>query len=289
MPSLKEIKERITSIKSTQKITSAMKMLASSKLKKAQYQMNCFLPYQRKLNAMLNSFLFCITDFKSDLTKKREIKRIALVIFSSNTSLCGTFNSNIIKLFNETISKYRYLNQKDIEVYTVGKKIEDYVRKLTFPLKVEGNHTQLIEKPNFARLKQLADKLLSDFLNQKIDKVELLYNHCKNAIFQTTNLEPYLPIQMKQPKSTSHADYIIEPDKDTVLNTLILRSLYSKIYAVLLNSVIAEHTARLVSMQIAIDNADEILEELTIQHNKQRQQTITNDLLDIISSSEALK
>jgi len=291
MPSLKEIKERIASVKSTQKITSAMKMAASAKLKKTQYQIGCFLPYQQKLNEILNSLLLSATDFESDLTKKREIKRIAIVVFSSNMSLCGAFNYNIIKLFNETINKYKYLNSRDIEVYTIGGKIEDYVSKLTPSLKIKGNQTKLIDNPNFDGAKQIADKLISDFLNQKLDKVELVYNHCKNIVCQLTNMESYLPIQIKQSKITSiaHTNYIIEPDKDTVLNTLIPKSLHSKIYTVLLDSTAAEQAARVIAMQTATDNASDILDELTIQYNKQRQQTITNELLDIISGSEALK
>lgn len=284
MHSLKEIKERITSVKSIQKITSAMKMVASAKLKKMQYQIDCFLPYQQKLNEILNSFLLCATDFESNLTKKREIKRIAIVIFSSNVSLCGAFNSKIIKLFNETIDKYKYLNPRDIEVYTIGGKIENYVSKLTLPFKIKRNQTELINKSNFVGTKQIADKLISDFLNQKIDRVELIYNHCKNSVSQITIIESYLPIQIKQSETTSivYTNYIIEPDKDTVLNTLILKSLHNKIYTVLLDSTAAEQAARVIAMQIATDNANDILDELTIQYNKQRQQTITNELLDII-------
>ncbi|MDH8702221.1 F-type H+-transporting ATPase subunit gamma [Dysgonomonadaceae bacterium PH5-43] len=292
MASLKEIKGRITSVKSTQKITSAMKMVASAKLRKAQYQIERFLPYQGKLNEILSSFLSSTTDFDSNLAEEREVNRLAIVVVSSNSSLCGAFNANVIKLLNDTLNKYKGLSCENIEIYAIGKKVEDYVNKLTLPFVVKGGYIDLMDKPNFDEAKQIANELVERFSKSEIDRVELIYNHFKSNAVQIPTDEQYLPIDLTiQTNNVTpvNADYIVEPDKETVLHSLIPKSLYSKLYAVILDSAAAEHAARVMAMQIATDNADDLLEELTIQFNKQRQQAITNELLDILGGSEALK
>ncbi|MDR1526657.1 MAG: F0F1 ATP synthase subunit gamma [Dysgonamonadaceae bacterium] len=292
MASLKEIKGRIASVKSTQKITSAMKMVASAKLRKAQTTIDNFLPYQQKLDEMLRSFLASISGFETPLAEEREVKRVALVVFSSNSSLCGAFNSNIFKLLKETIERYRPLGYKNIEIYSAGKKVEEQIRKLALPCPLMGSYTEWMEKPHFEGAKQIADTLIQHFLQHRIDTVELLYNHSKTTAVQVPTREQYLPINLNTQlpvTSTIQTDYIIEPDKETVLQSLLPKSLHSKIYAVSLDSAAAEQGARVVAMQIATDNAGEILDELTIQYNKQRQQAITSELLDIIGGSEALK
>jgi F-type H+-transporting ATPase subunit gamma len=292
MPSLKEIKSRIASVKSTQKITSAMKMVASAKLRKAQYQIERFLPYERRLSAILNDFLSGYTEekFSSVLSEVREIRRVAIVVLSSNSSLCGAFNSNIIRLLHELIHKYLDMNC-EIAIYPVGKKVEESVKKLTIPVEIKGSYVPLMDKPSFEGAKEIADCLMDDFIANKIDKVDLLYNHFKNTAVQIPTEEVFLPIDLSEKKGgkTISTDYLIEPDRGTILESLIPRSLRSKIYAILLDSAAAEQAARTVAMQIATDNADEILDELTIQFNKQRQQAITSELLDIIGGSEALK
>ena len=294
MASLKEIKGRIASVKSTQKITAAMKMVASAKLRKAQYQIERFLPYETRLNEILNSFLSSETDFISPLSEVREIKRVAIIAISSNSSLCGAFNSNIQKLLSESLKKYRDLNCETIEIYPIGKKIEDAARKLPIAstAKVKGSYIDLMDKPNFEGAKEIADQVIGDFLNDKIDHVELIYNHFKSTAVQIPTDEQFLPLILstdKDVKSSIQTDYIVEPDKKTIINSLIPKSLRSKIYAALLDSAAAEQAARTVAMQIATDNANDILEELTIQYNKQRQQAITNELLDIVGGSEAQK
>lgn len=294
MPSLKEIKGRIASVRSTQKITSAMKMVASAKLRKAQYQIERFLPYQQKLNEMLNSFLSSLPEFDSNLAEQREVQRVAIVIISSNSSLCGAFNSNIHKLLNERLNEYKCLSCENVEIYAIGKKIEEYARKLPLPFPVKGSYIELMDHPNFDGAKAIADILIADFLEKKIDRVEILYNHYKSTAVQVPTIEQYLPLNLTSEELSSsehpvHTDYIVEPDKPTVLNELLPRSLRSKIYAVLLDSAAAEQAARTVAMQIATDNANDLLDELTIQYNKQRQQAITNELLDIVGGSEALK
>ena len=294
MPSLKEIKGRIASVRSTQKITSAMKMVASAKLRKAQYQIERFLPYQHKLDEMLNSFLVSLPEFDSDLSEQRETQRIAIVVVSSNSSLCGAFNSNIQKVFNERLNEYRNLDCAEVEIYAIGKKIEAFVRKLPFAFQVKGSYVELMDKPTYEGAKSIAEGLIRDFLDKKIDKVEIIYSHFKSTAVQVPIIEQYLPLALnpvadKTSENPLNTDYLVEPDKETVLSQLLPKSLYSKIYAVLLDSAAAEQAARTVAMQIATDNASDILDGLTIQYNKQRQQAITSELLDIIGGSEALK
>jgi len=292
MPSLKEIKGRIASVKSTKKITSAMKMVASAKLRKAQYQIEQFLPYERRLSNILNDFLSGYTEeeFSSAFSEVREIQHVAIVVLSSNSSLCGAFNSNIIRILHECIKKYQALNC-EITIYAVGKKVESAVRKLTIPLEIKGGYTSLMDKPAFVGAKEIADLLMKDFIEKKIERVDLIYNHFKSTGVQIPTEEQFLPVDLSKRIETKAipTDYLIEPDRQTLLETLIPRSLRSKIYAILLDSSAAEHAARVVAMQIATDNADEILDGLTIQFNKQRQQSITSELLDIIGGSEALK
>jgi F-type H+-transporting ATPase subunit gamma len=292
MPSLKEIKERIASVNSTRKITSAMKMVSSAKLRKAQSHVEQFLPYQKQLMGILGRYLSVdAEEFSSPLAENREVKRIAIVAVSSNSSLCGAFNSNVIRLLLETIQKYHALNCK-IEVYPIGKKVEETVKKCTIPVEQKGSYISLMDKPNYEEAGNIADSLVADFLSKKVDKVELIYNHFKSMGSQIPTNDPFLPIVL--PKNETQTvitatDYIVEPDRKTLLDALLPKSLRAKIYAVILDSAAAEQAARTVAMQIATDNAGDLMDELTLQYNKQRQQAITSELLDILGGSEALK
>jgi len=289
MASLKEIKGRIKSVKSTQKITSAMKMVSSAKLRVAQNRIENFLPYQQHLTSIMSNFLSSETDYISPLSTKREVNAVAIVVISSNSSLCGAFNSNIIKLLNQTIKDYPHIPKENIYIYPIGKKVEDAIKKNGGI--VQGSFIQLMDKPKFDDAKNIADNLIADFLSKKIDKVELIYNHFKNTASQVSTREQFLPIELtsQQNTKTISTDYIVEPDKITILEALIPKSLRIKLYASILDSAAAEQAARTVAMQIATENANEILSDLTIQYNKQRQQAITSELLDIIGGSEALK
>ena len=289
MASLKEIKGRINSVKSTQKITSAMKMVSSAKLRVAQNRIENFLPYQQHLTNIMSNFLSSETDYTSPLSIKREVSAVAIVVISSNSSLCGAFNSNIIKLLNQTIKDYPHIPREKIYIYPIGKKVEDAIKKNGGI--IQGSFIHLMEKPKFDGAKSIADNLITDFLNKKIDKVELIYNHFKSTASQVPTREQFLPIRLASQQSTKtiSTDYIVEPDKITILEALIPKSLRIKLYAGILDSAAAEQAARTMAMQIATENANEILSDLTIQYNKQRQQAITNELLDIIGGSEALK
>ncbi|GHT50270.1 ATP synthase gamma chain [Bacteroidia bacterium] len=295
MPSLKEIKSRIGSVKSTKKITSAMKMVASAKLRKAQKRVESFLPYQQKMDEILHSFLASSSDFQTNLAEVRDVKRVAIVALSSNSSLCGAFNANAFKQFKEALTRYKHLPDEAIEIYAIGKKIENDIRKMNRKFDIKGSHIPLMDEPTFAGAKQVAQSLMADFRTHKIDKVDLVYNHFKSSAVQVPTIEQFLPVNPpKSPKNPPQGepvgtDYIVEPDHETVLQSLIPQSLQGKVYAIIVDSAAAEQAARLVAMQVATDNAEDILDELTIQFNKQRQQSITSELLDIIGGAEAQK
>ena len=284
MSSLKEIKSRIQSVKSTQKITSAMKMVSSAKLRKAQKTIENFFPYEQRLNGLLNNFLSAEEDNSSVFSEIREVKRVAIVVFSSNSSLCGGYNSNVSKLLAQTVEKYHKLGREHILIYPVGKKVAKACRKLGF--EPEANFEAMADKPSYAATLSLSDELIELFRNKDIDKVELIYHHFASKSSQILKSETFLPIQLKpSQKGTVVLDYIVEPDRETIMNELIPKVLRLKIYTALLDSNASEHAARTMAMQIATDNATDILQELSLQYNKSRQQAITNELLDIVGGS----
>ena len=269
MASLKEVKNRINSVKSTRQITSAMKMVASAKLHKAQGRITSMLPYQRKLNEILTNFLRTETSFESVYTAKREVTRVAIVVCSSNSSLCGAYNSNVAR---------------NILVYPVGKKVEEAVKKLACVK--QGSYQKLVDVPAYADAYQLANELMTSFAENKVDRVELIYHHFKSMGSQILTREDYLPIDLSKMTGTTadgkkeasrgfNNDYIVEPSVGKVLSELLPMVLCQKIYTMLLDSVTSEHAARMLAMQAATDNAEDLIQELTIQYNKTRQQSIT--------------
>lgn len=290
MASLKEVKTRINSVQSTRKITSAMKMVASAKLHKAQGAIENMLPYQRKLNKILTNFLSADLPVESPFCAERPVKRIAIVAFSSNSSLCGAFNANVLKMFLQTVGEYRELGQDNILIYPVGKKIEEAVKKLGFFS--QGSYQRLVDKPSYDEAAALARLLMELFLEKNIDRVELIYHHFRSMGIQELLRERYLPIdlsavQNEDGKTGMVNDYIIEPSAAQLIADLIPQVLSQKIFTAALDSNASEHAARTLAMQIATDNANELIQELTKQYNKTRQQAITNELLDIVGGSMA--
>ena len=284
MASLKEIKTRIQSVKSTQKITSAMKMVSSAKLRKAQKTIENLFPYEQRLNGLLNNFLSAEEDNVSVYAETREVKRVAIVAFSSNSSLCGSFNTNVAKRLNQTIEKYKALGVETIVVYPIGKKVAKASRKAGF--EPQSNFDSMADKPSYTAAVTFADDIMRLFKNKDIDCVELIYHHFKSKSTQVMTEETFLPIQLKPAeKGTVALDYIVEPDRETIMAELIPKVLRLKIYTALLDSNASEHAARTMSMQTATDNATDLLQDLSLQYNKSRQQAITNELLDIIGGS----
>ena len=290
MASLKEVKTRINSVQSTRKITSATKMVASAKLHKAQGAIENMLPYQRKLNKILTNFLSADLPVESPFCVERPVKRVAIVAFSSNSSLCGAFNANVLKMFLQTVGEYRELGQDNILIYPVGKKIEEAVKKLGFfP---QGSYQKLADKPSYDEAAALAKLLMELFLEKNIDRVELIYHHFKSMGVQELLRERYLPIDLSAVQNDEERggvvnDYIIEPSAAQLIADLIPQVLSQKIFTAALDSNASEHAARTLAMQIATDNANELIQELTKQYNKTRQQAITNELLDIVGGSMA--
>ncbi len=316
MPSLKEIKTRIASVNNTRKITSAMKMVASSKLHHAQTAIQNMLPYENMLEHILKSFLISVPEVQTIYNVERPaLRRVALVVFSSNSSLCGGFNSNVIKKMLQAIDEYHSQGVKDVVVYPVGRKVAEKVKKLGIPF--EGPFLELADKPNAQGCTQIASELMGKYAKGEIDKVELVFHHFKSAGSQILLRRTLLPIDIntelgalndrdlssnmvtakaqeylrKKGQNVSgrevqgrviNDDFIVEPDLRTVLSSLIPKLLHLMVYTALLDSNASEHAARMVAMQTATDNADEILRDLNLQYNKSRQQAITSELLDIV-------
>ena len=291
MASLREIKNRIASVRSTRQITSAMKMVASAKLHKAQGRIENMLPYQQKLNAILTNFLGTDTTVESPYTAVRQVAHVAVVAFSSNTSLCGAYNMNVVKLLEEVLEEYRSLGKDNIAIYPVGKKIEEAVRRMGY--EPRGSYQQMADKPSYEEARGLAVELMDSFVTGQVDRIVLVYHHFKSAGTQVLLKENYLPIDLQQtvsPSETSSttaylSDYIVEPAVDSLMAELLPKVLCQKIYTVLLDSSASEHAARMMAMQTATDNANDLIQDLTKQYNKGRQQAITNELLDIIGGS----
>lgn len=320
MPSLKEIKTRIASVNSTRKITSAMKMVASSKLHHAQVAIQNMLPYENLLEHILKSFLVSMPETNTIYEMEHaQTKRVALIVFSSNSSLCGGFNNNVIKMMREVGNEYK-AQGIDVLVYSIGRKVEEKVEKLGFTK--AGSYLDLAEKPDAAQCADIMHEVGQKFVHGEIDRIELIYHHFKSAGSQILTRKTLLPIDLstetigedndrdltsnvatakaqeylrkrKEREEERQAvkgvklndDFIVEPDLETVLYTLVPKLLHLMVYTALLDSVASEHAARMVAMQTATDNADELLRELNLEYNKSRQAAITNELLDIVGGS----
>jgi len=280
MASLKSIKERILSIRSTRKVTSAMKMVSSAKLHKAQNRIEHMLLYSNALYRVMKNLLS--NDFSTDLSEERSVNRIAIVAFSSDTALAGAFNANIIRELEKSLEYYK---GKEIRLYTVGKKVYDAIRKSG--IEITHNYEDLAAKPDYKIISELASLFIQQFRDHEIDRVEVIYHHFKSAGSQELIRENLLPVVLdtETEDKVSSVDYIYEPSREELLKVLIPKSIKLKLYTVLLDSNASEHAARMVAMQAATDNADRLINDLTLAYNKSRQQAITSELLDIISGS----
>ena len=299
MPSLKEIKGRIGSVQSTLKITSAMKLVASAKLRKAQQTIEGMRPYERKLQGMLDHLVASGAKVSGEYTRTPAEGagklRVALVAFASNSSLCGAFNANAVRLTQETIRSY---GEADVTVYSIGRKMADSMRKAGHPS--PADYQKLADKPAYAPAAELAEQLMADFLAGRLDRIDLVYNHFVSSGKQVPVRETLLPMgeipgQARNedesaptliPGSTRDLDYILEPSASALLADLLPKSLRLKFYTALLDSNASEHAARTVAMQTATDNGEDLLQELTLQYNKSRQQKITSEILDLAGGSQ---
>ena len=300
MASLKEIKGRIASVANTLKITSAMKLVASAKLHKAQQAIGNMLPYQKQLYRILMDLMATAgsegTGLQPDsggLMASRPVGKVAIVAFSSNSSLCGAFNSNVVKQVLAVVAEYRSqgLSDSDITVYSVGRKMADAIRKTGF--RSPADYSRMAENPSYEAAAALAQELLDGFRDGRFDKVELVYNHYKSTASQPTLRQTYLPISLKRPEVSeaeiphprNPEDLLIEPSVDELIGVLLPKVVRLRIYTTLLDSNAAEHAARTVAMQTATDNGNDLLAELTLEYNKGRQQKITSEILDIVGGT----
>jgi F-type H+-transporting ATPase subunit gamma len=297
MPSLKEIKGRIGSVQSTLKITSAMKLVASAKLRKAQQTIEGMRPYERKLQGMLDHLMASGAKVSGAYYRSAPVgaeqegvpvrPRIALVAFASNSSLCGAFNANAVRLTLDTVRSY---GEADVTVYSIGRKMSDAMRKAGYPS--PDNYQQLADKPSYAPAAELAEKLMVDFREGRLDRIDLVYNHFVSSGKQVPVRETLLPMGemaanvIPGEAKESDPDYILEPSASDLLDDLLPKSLRLKFYTALLDSNASEHAARTVAMQTATDNGEDLLQELTLQYNKSRQQKITSEILDLAGGSQ---
>ncbi len=291
MPSLKEVKNRITSVVSTQQITKAMKMVAAAKLRRSQDRILQMRPFAQKLAYILRNLSSAQSDGADNwFSAVREEKRILIVAVSSDRGLCGSFNTNVIKgvlrLINE---KYEQQNrQGNVTVLSIGKKAEDYFGKRKFP--IVKNFTGIIASISFDRVADASEYIMDAFKKGTYDKVEIVYNEFKNVATQVLRTEQYLPVVMPEREDkTSEVDYIYQPDREEIVTGLIPKSLKVQLFKAVLDSNAAENGARMTAMDKATENAGELLKELRLTYNRTRQAAITKEILEIVGGAEALK
>ena len=290
MASLKEVKTRIASVNSTRKITSAMKMVASSKLHRAQQAIESMRPYERQLTRIMSTFVGSMEgEVDTAYAAQRDVKRVVIVLFTSNSSLCGGYNANAVKAFVKKVEEYRSRNIEVCRVYAMGKKAAEAVGKLkNFDL---VDKSALLDHPSYQEAAKVASELMDLYVKGDIDEVDLIYHHFKSAGTQILTTETFLPIDLHadstEEGATNNLNFIVEPSMGDIVNQLIPKSLHLRLYTALLDSLASEHAARVIAMQVATDNADDLLRELTLTYKKTRQQAITNELLDIAGGSAA--
>jgi len=293
MPNLKAIRIRISSVKSTKQITSAMKMVSAAKLRKAQDKIVRLRPYAFKLHEILVGLSQSLADAEIEniYGRNSDPDKILIVMITSNRGLCGAFNANVIKEVRRIVSD-KYLdqfNKGNVVFLAIGKKGYDYMRKQK--MKMLPDQNKLFNELTFDNVSRVAEDLMMKFTSGEFDRVIIVYNQFKNAAVQNLTEEPFLPVETATPDKAGSAapDYIYEPTKEEIVKELIPKSLKIQFYKAVLDSFVAEHGARMTSMHKATDNAIGIIRDLTLQYNKARQAAITNQILEVVSGAEALK
>lgn len=285
MANLKEIRNRITSVSSTMQITSAMKMVSAAKLKKAQDAITAMRPYAEKLTELLQNLSATLDgEVGGDYTKQREINKVLVVAITSNRGLCGAFNTNVIKQTKTIIDSYQ---GKQVDVFAIGKKGNDILTKTS---SVIANQSSIYDQLTFENVAIIAQTLTDKFISGDYDKVIVVYNQFKNAATQIIQTEQFLPLAaIKSDKIVSSGDYIFEPSKEEIVETLIPKMLKTQLYKSIRDSFASEHGARMTAMHKATDNATDLRNQLKLTYNKARQAAITNEILEIVGGAEALK
>ena len=282
MANLKEIRNRIASVSSTMQITSAMKMVSAAKLKKAQDAITAMRPYADKLTELLQNLSATLdADSGSKFSEQRDVKNVLIVAITSNRGLCGAFNSNIIKQANVVAERY----DANVSVLAIGKKANDALSK---NLEVVSNQSSVYDDLTFDNVAEIAELLMEQFESKAVDKIEIIYNKFKNAATQEVMTEQFLPIEPLESDTNVNLDYIFEPSKEEIVETLIPKSLKTQLFKAIRDSFASEHGARMTAMHKATDNATELRDQLKLTYNKARQAAITNEILEIVGGAEAL-
>jgi len=282
MANLKEIRNRIASVSSTMQITSAMKMVSAAKLKKAQDAITAMRPYSDKLTELLQNLSATLdADSGSKFSEQRDVKNVLIVAITSNRGLCGAFNSNIIKQATAVAESY----DAKVSIVAIGKKANDALSK---NFEVISNQSPVFDNLTFANVAAIAEMLMEQFESKAFDKIEVVYNKFKNAATQEIMTEQFLPIAPLDNAPNSNQDYIFEPSKEEIVETLIPKSLKTQLYKSIRDSFASEHGARMTAMHKATDNATELRDQLKLTYNKARQASITNEILEIVGGAEAL-
>ncbi|MBP9211165.1 MAG: ATP synthase F1 subunit gamma [Bacteroidetes bacterium] len=290
MATLREIRQRISGVKSTQKITKAMKMVAAAKLRRATDAIIAARPYARKMQELLSYLSGQVDVTKYPQFEAREVKAVAIVIVTADRGLCGAFNSNIIKAaVNHIRTNYAEMNAAGkVKLICVGKKGYDFFSKREY--EVIAKHVGIFSQMNFTTAKTIVAEVVDGFIKGEYDKVEVISNEFKNAVQQKLTIGQFLPVvqQASDAKNVS-ADYIFEPASDEIVSALVPKHLNFQIWRVLLDSNAAEHGARMSAMENASTNARDLIKVLQLNYNKARQASITKELLEIVAGAEALK
>lgn len=291
MANLKEIRTRIASVGSTQQITSAMKMVSASKLRKSQNAIMKLRPYSAKMTEIMQNL--CDSEIEDmPLARKDKTESVLLLVLTSNKGLCSSFNANIIKAAMQRVSYYRNLDRYiKVDVKSFGKRGSDFLKKQT-DFNYIGEQDDIWDGLTFDRVSLVADFLMQSFIDKKYDRVEIIYNQFKNASTQILQCETFLPIELSavsaKTGSEVKSDYIFEPSKEEIISNVIPQSLKMQLFKCFLDSFASEHGARMTSMHKATDNAGNLLKELKLTYNKARQAAITNEIIEICSGAEAL-
>ena len=290
MANLKEIRTRIASVTSTQQITSAMKMVSASKLRKSQNAILKLRPYSAKMTEIIQNLCGSEKDEMPLARQSKVLNHVLILVLTSNKGLCSTFNSNVIKATNQRIEFYKEKNVDiKIDIKTFGKKASDFFKKQKDAINYLGDNDDIWDNLSFENVAKEGEELIKDFTNKKYDKIEVVYNQFKNASTQILTYETFLPITIEQESIETNNDYIFEPSKAEIVNSIIPQSLKTQLFRCFLDSSASEHGARMTSMHKATDNATNLLKDLKLTYNKARQASITNEIIEICSGAEALK
>lgn len=292
MATLREIRDRIGSIKNTEKITRAMKMIASVKFRKAQQNVVAARPYARKISDILRHLIPTIESFDNELLKQREIKKVCVVVIAADRGLCGSFNTNLLKVANTIINeKYgEYLRSHDLTIFPIGKKAYDHYSKRNYDLYARS--INVFDKLLFSDAQNIVKEIIKGYIEKRFDKVVIIYNEFKNVVQSKTVEEQFLPIppfEAAEGEKSKVSNYIFEPSSLEIVNNLLPRHLNTQIWRILLESFASEQAARMTAMDAATTNANDLVKSLNLSYNRARQAKITTEILEIVGGAEALK